>query len=134
MSSRSWLRIAVTSVAAAFTLLTACGGGGSPVSPPVVVYCPDRTVAPGNDISRCPAPPPPETVSVSGSTSVSFVGVSYPMAKVTVSASGQSTIPGNTVTVAVTVNNTPSMVTRIGQFLAQLPPVIRERPGQGQWR
>lgn len=114
MLSHSRRFIAAALAATVFSFLASCGEGGHPVGPPVVVYCPDGSVAPGNDISRCPPPPPPvETVSVSGSVSVSFIGVAYPMAKVTITGSGQSTIPGNTVTVAVTVNNTPSTLGNI---------------------
>lgn len=95
------MRFIVFAIAAAIALLTGCGGGGDPVSP---VRCPDGSVAPGNDVSRCPVIPPPETVSVvSLSASTNFVGVTYPMARVTITASGQSTA-GKTVTVAVTVD------------------------------
>jgi len=96
-------RFIVFAIATAVALFTGCGGGGSPVSP---VRCSDGSVAPGNDASRCPVIPPPETVSVSLSASTNFVGVTYPMARVTITASGQSTT-GKTVTVAVTVDGSP---------------------------
>lgn len=94
------MRFIVFVVATTTTLLTGCGGGGNPISP---VRCPDGSVAPGNDVSRCPVIPPPETVSATASASTNFVGVTYPMARVTITASGQSTA-GKTVTVAVTVD------------------------------
>ncbi len=105
--SRNWQRFIVLAIATAIAFLTACGAEVPPVGPPV--HCPDGSVAPGNDVSRCPVTPPTETVSVSVNASTSFVGVSYPTARVTISASGQSTA-GKTVTVSVTVDGSPSAV------------------------
>ncbi len=103
--SRSRQRFIVFAIATAIALLTACTE--TPVGP--TVFCPDGSAAPGNDASRCPAPPPVETVSVTVSASTSFVGVTYPMARVTISAGGQSST-GKTVTVSVTVDGSPSAV------------------------
>lgn len=107
--SRNLQHVIVFAIALAIApFITSCGTEVPPVGPDVK-YCADGSAAPGNDISRCPVPPPVESVSVSGNASVSFIGVTYPMAKVTISASGLSTA-GKTVTVAVTVNGSPGAV------------------------
>ncbi|GEM_PF-4344479 len=106
--SRNWRFVTTFAIALAIApFITACGTETPPVGP--VVRCSDGSVAPDNDVSRCPIIPPPESVSVTVSASTSFVGVAYPMSKVTISASGQST-NGKTVTVSITVNGSPSAV------------------------
>ncbi|MHB0978275.1 MAG: hypothetical protein ACYC1K_02645 [Minisyncoccota bacterium] len=104
--SRNWQRFMVFAIALAIApFITACGTEVPPVGPDVK-YCSDGSPAPGNDVSRCPATPV-ETVSVSSvNVSTSFVGVSYPMVQVTISASGLSTT-GKPVTVAITVDGSP---------------------------